>query len=94
MADPEHDERQVERGGAARERDGVLDAGLGCELALERVVLRPERRDPVRRDRLGHELALTVAEVGRREVEARHGVEPRPRPRAPVLTNRSSRRLP
>ena len=66
-ADPEDDEREVERRGAARERDGVLDACHRGELRLERVDLRPERRDPVRRDRLGHELALAAGEVGRGE---------------------------
>ena len=36
----------MERGRAARERHGVLDAHDGRELRLERVDLRPERRDP------------------------------------------------
>ena len=63
-ADPEHDEREVERGGAARERDGVRDADGRGELALEGVDVRAERRDPVRLDRLGDELGLAAREVG------------------------------
>ena len=64
-ADSEHDEREVERGSPARQRDRMLDAGDVPELRLERVDLRPERRDPVRCDRLGDELGLPAGEVGR-----------------------------
>ena len=71
-ADSEHDEREVERGGPARQRDRMLDAGDLRELRLERVDVRPERRDPVRCDRLGDELGLPAGEVGRGEVDARH----------------------
>ena len=72
LADAEHDEREVERGGAARERHGVLDARHRGHLGLERVDVRPERRDPVGLDRLGHELGLASGDVRRGEIDAGH----------------------
>ena len=74
--DAEHDEREVNRCGAARQSHGVLDAGDGRELPLEGVDVRPERRDPVRRERVLDELDLASERVRRREVDARHGGEP------------------
>ena len=78
---PRTTKREVERGGAARERDRVRDAGDRGELALEGVDVRPERRDPVRLDRLRDELRLAAGEVGWGQVDARH--------RAPSVPGRS-----
>ena len=61
---PRTNEREVQRGGAARERDGVVDARGGRHLGLEGVDVRPERRDPVGCDRLGDELRLAPGDVG------------------------------
>ena len=43
------------------------------ELALERVDVRTERRDPVGVERVEQQLALARAHVGRREEQAGHG---------------------
>ena len=75
-ADPEHDEREVERRGPARQRHGVLDPRERGELPLERVHVRPEGGDPVRLDRVRDELRLAAGDVRRREVDARHPAEP------------------
>ena len=66
----------MERRGSARQRDGVLDPRERGELPLERVHVRPERRDPVRLDRVRDELRLAAGDVRRREVDARHPAEP------------------
>ena len=73
----------MEGGGTARERDRVGNAGDGGELALEGVDVRPERRDPVRLDRLCDELRLAAGEVGWGQVDARH--------RAPSVPSRGAR---
>ena len=62
----------MERGSAARERERVRNIDDRSELPLERVDVRAERRDPVRRDRLVDELELAAGEVRRREVDSRH----------------------
>ena len=71
-ADAERDERQVQRGGAARQRYRVRHADRGGELALERVDVRPERRDPPRVERVEQQLALGRADVWRRQINAAH----------------------
>ena len=54
-----------------------LDSATACgtptalgELALERVDVRAERRDPVRVERVEQQLALARADVGRRQIDA------------------------
>ena len=46
------DQRQVQRGRAAREGHSLLHADLGGELLLEGVDVRPQRGDPVRVERV------------------------------------------
>ena len=48
------------------------DAGLRGELLLERVDVRPERRDPVRVDRVLQELELAAGQMRGRQVDPRH----------------------
>ena len=94
-ADAEDDERQVERGRAARERERVRDVDDLRELALERVDVRPERREPVGRDRLVDELALAAGRMRRGEVDPGHrrrAYRAR-RPRAGLPAHRSGRAL-
>ena len=63
----------MQRGGAARQRRRVPDADEVGELALERVDVRTERRDPVGVERVEQQLALARAHVGRRQEQAGHG---------------------
>jgi hypothetical protein len=69
--DAEHAQRELESGGAARQRDRVLRSDDIAELGLEAVDVRTEWRDPVRVERLEHEAALLAAHVWRREVDPR-----------------------
>ncbi len=69
----EEHEREVERGGAARQRRRVTDPDEVCELALERVDVRSERRDPVGVERVEQQLPFARPHVGRREEQAGHG---------------------
>ena len=71
-ADAENDEREVQCGGPAGERDRVWHTGDRGELRLERVDVRPERRDPVRVDRVLEQLELAAGHVRGREVDAGH----------------------
>jgi len=71
-ADSEHDQRQVERGGAAREGERVRHADNLAQLLLERVHVRPERCDPVGVDRVPDEPELAAGQVRRGEIDARH----------------------
>ena len=70
---PSSRQRQVDRRRARRQRraHGRTPSG-GRHLALEGVDVRPERRDPVAGERLGHQLLLGGPQVGRGEIDARH----------------------
>ena len=70
--DPEDDEGKVQRRRPAREGDGVRGSRGRSQFVLEGIDVRPERRDPVGGDRLGHELGFASGEVGWGEVHARH----------------------
>src|SRR5207302_7429191 len=59
-SDTQDDECKMQSGGAARESERVRDADDVGELPLECVHLWPERRDPVRLDRLPEELQLAA----------------------------------
>ena len=63
--DAEDEEGQVQCGCAARERDRMLDSGHSGDLALERVDVRPEGRNPVRSDCVSDQLELTTRDVRR-----------------------------
>jgi hypothetical protein len=54
----------------------MRDAGERCELGLERVHMRAERRYPVRVDCIPDVVELAAGEVGGREVDPRHRGEP------------------
>ena len=69
-ADAEQPQPEVHRRGAARERDrGPPDAAR--ELGLERVDVRPDGREPVRRERFAHVPLFGAAHMRNREVESR-----------------------
>ena len=57
----------MQRGGAARQGDRVVDAEVGGELLLEGVDLRTEGSDPVGVERLEQQGALDVGHFGRRQ---------------------------
>ena len=66
------DQRQVERGGPARQGGGGPHVGERRELLLEPVDVRAERRDPVGVERVQQESPLLRADVGGRQEEPRH----------------------
>ncbi len=69
---PVQQQRQVQRGGSAGERDGRLDpAGLD-DIGLEPVDLGPHRGDPVGVERRHQTRPVIRAHVRRREVETSH----------------------
>ena len=70
--DTQHHEREVERGGTARQRGRRRHAEHLRELAFERVDVRTERRDPVGVERVEQQRALGCSDVGRRQEQAVH----------------------
>ena len=58
------------------ERDGGIGSDEGGELRLERIDVRPERRDPVGVERVEEQRSLGTPHMGRREVDAVHGRPP------------------
>ena len=82
----ERDQPEVDRSGARRGRAAVHLRTIGRKarghLALERVDIRPKRRDPVGAEGLLDEVSLRARKVRRREEDllrfvGRHGVEER-----------------
>ena len=78
--DTENCQRQVQGRRAARQRHRVRDTDRRGELALERVDVRPERRNPAGIEGVEQQRALGGADVGRRKVDAVH--------RCPELSDR------
>ncbi len=74
-SDAEQKQRQMQRGGATRERGGIGDSEKLRELAFEAVDVRTERSDPARIERLEEQRALERGDVRGREEELAH---PRP----------------
>ena len=73
----QHQQRQVERRRAARQRHRARPSGERRQLGLERIELGPGRRHPTAVERPQQRLALVVADVGRAEEDAfGHGRNP------------------
>lgn len=69
-ADAEHDEAEVDGGGACAEGDDVFGAHEGPEFALEGVDVRPQRDDPVGVEGLLDVLLFPAGHFGQRKPDA------------------------
>ncbi len=71
-ADPGEEQRQVQRGRAARQGHGVGHTDATSELFFEHVHMGPQRRDPTGVEGLEEQSPFLVPDVGRREVHPAH----------------------
>ena len=72
-ADAEHEQREMQACGAARQRNRVFCAGHLRHLGLEPRQVGAGGGHPPRVDRVEHHLAFERTDVGRGQVDAGHG---------------------